>query len=173
MKTRLYLFLILGMLVLSFSAFAVVIPDPYEKSPTIKEKHPPINVTYEQVLLNQQEYFNIAKADSIDGYERYMGVSFSGCTSIDIIGSKNNISSIELVVAHCNKKQFMEDIITSCLIVYNTDPEYWIEHIEIMDGMLNNLHQTNKVQVHVFGNKKVTMEFFKDLGIITIIVKHK
>ena len=134
-----------------------------------------IGISYHQVMEYLSDFFSMEKSPLVDGRDRYIAQSANNMAILEIIGNKNNISSTTLSVFFPNDAPeiLIENTAMLLRFLKNTVPG-WPNSSDWVTAALNEfVNSPNSSKSIVKGNKLITIQIIKPLGMITLTVKHK
>jgi hypothetical protein len=125
-----------------------------------------LGISYDQIMNNISDYF-VMKKDSVDGQDRYMGQSNNKLMILEIIGKKQNVNQVSLIlpISDSDPKALVENTAVVLIFLKNILPTYpkayeWV------------LSTTNKRE-KVYDNKVITVIPIKQLGSMSITATPK
>jgi len=164
MKKILCLLLLTGLLTINSSAFSL----------SSEGQYIPLDITYDQLMLNLENEFNMVEASSVSGNPRYMGATNSKSMSIEIIGDKKNICFVNLLISTEPHKQFLSDLLVSLVLIHNTNPNHWSgeENINQLVDAIGRAFQTENDQILIVEKIQITFSSFPALKLLLINIQH-
>lgn len=132
-----------------------------------------IGVTYEQAMQGLNNDFIMKSSPLNDGRERYLGRPADGMAVLEIIGQKNNISGIHIMLGTPKDSDAIlrRNATRLAHVLINTVPE-WNSASEWASRTLSKLsHETgDSSESIVNSNKTITIKTLKSLGMILVSI---
>lgn len=125
-----------------------------------------LGISYDQIVNNISKYFVMNK-DSVDGQDRYMGQSTNKLMILEIIGKKQNLNQVSLVlpISDSDPQALMENTAVVLIFLKNILPNY----PKAYEWVLTTTSKREKV----YGNKVITVIPIKQIGSMSITVTPK
>lgn len=125
-----------------------------------------LGISYDQIVNNISKYFVLYK-DSVDGQDRYMGQSTNKLMILEIIGKKQNVNQVSLVlpISDSDPQALMENTAVVLIFLKNILPEY----PKAYEWVLTTTSKREKV----YGNKVITVIPIKQIGSMSITATPK
>jgi len=177
-------------MVIFFILFGVVIPSDKGKEeptetreltivPLVSKKHIPednmIGVSYYQVIKGLSDFFSMKKTTPVKGQDRYMGMTEDNLALLEIIGNKTNISQATLMIAIPSDAPdaIVRNSALLLRFLINTVPEWETSSDWVSTALKRIADSPDDSQEIIKKNKRITMKPFKELGMVSITIKHK
>jgi len=133
-----------------------------------------IGISYKQVMDYLTNFFQMEKKTQVFGQDRYMGTTSDKQADLEVIGDKGNISSVTLSLRLSKDGKLAERNNTMMLrLLKNTVPN-WKDSSNWANNTLEQITTASKNSRSIIHeNKKITMQFFRPLNMVLLIVEHK
>ena len=140
-----------------------------------KAQYQGINVSFNQVMENFSETFQMEKSTPVKGQDRYSGTATDGYTSLEIIGKKNNVSQATITTRFPpdDPDQTTLNAMRMAVFVNNTIPELkganaatWVSNT--LTEIISSEKESKSI---IYGEKELKMSIHKSIGMILVTVK--
>lgn len=147
---------------------------------TVEKKTTPspskkLDVSYVQMMNYLSNFFTMEKVTPVKGEDRYMGQASNGLATLEIIGNKDNISQASLMIGIPSDEPsvLIENSAILLRFLKNAVPEWDDSNNWATSSMEKIAGSSNNEEEKIYGNKQINMSLIKELGIMTITIKHK
>lgn len=157
---------------------------PIDQQSTINDtnKAQTLGVSRDQAMKNLSEYFLMGEEKATDnGQSNYVGHTVDNYALLQLIGDESDISRAILMFAlpRDDHDVFLEDFMLMMIFIHNLFPDQqekvlnwtsdsWLKLAKIFASPDNNMFSQKKV----FNGKKFKITFYKDMGMMSLDIKH-
>lgn len=147
-----------------------------EPTPTpSKEVKKSLGITYDQITKGFDKYIpEITRSDLRDGRERYLGSSKDSLSTLEIIGPKQDVESVSLLIfASKDALENVDSVIIFSNLLYNVFPN-WKDSVTWTSKAIGKINKgtSDKEEIEIEG-KVLKVAILKEMGLISLEIKPK
>jgi antitoxin component HigA of HigAB toxin-antitoxin module len=133
-----------------------------------------IGLSYKQVTAYLDPHFEMKKSTPVRGNTRYMGMSANKMAILEVIGDRSNVSqaSITVGLVKDDREAMILNAAMALRFIHNVAPGWSGASDWLGSAMRQSANSDGPVST-VRGNRRVTVNVLKPLGMMTVSVKHK
>lgn len=138
-----------------------------------------IEITYAQITNLLSEFVDIQPVEDISGTPRFLGTSDNGLVTLEIIGSKDNISQASMKLVYPKDIVVVDADLNKAMLLRflrNAAPEF-TEWPSRVDGIITKFAAMDigveEKEKSTYGEKVIETLYNKNIDSVTVTVKHK
>jgi len=131
-------------------------------------------LSYGEITSYLSSFITLKKSTSVNGQPRYMGLSGDKLAMLEIIGDKSNVTQATLAVGIPNDAPatLVRNGAMVLRFVKNATPG-WTGSSDWATAALQKAAASQSPVETTYGSRRITMTFYKPLGMLMVTVKHK
>ena len=133
-----------------------------------------IGLSYGEITSHLSNVITLQRSSPVDGQPRYMGLSQDKLSMLEVIGDKSNVTQATLAIGVPNDSPatLARNSAMMLRFVKNATPD-WSGSTDWAVAALRKATTTEGPVETTYGARRITMTFYKSMGMVMVTVKHK